>query len=130
MSSETERGESSLQTVILIPVVFLVAFMCFHVGSLMHQRHVAHVAVLRGAVVASGMTPSSEASSAARREVRRVVSDLGSHLAEEPHITYRDKGVIVTVKLRASTALSFLPSVVKSQTWRPMESFRLEQDRQ
>lgn len=125
-----ERAETTIQTVVLVPVVFLVAFMCFHIGSLLHQRHIAQVAAIRGATAASSMTQSADSSSQAIREITRVVTDLDSQLASAPRISYRNKGVQVTVSVKASTAVSFLPSTITAEVWRPIESFRLEQDRQ
>jgi Flp pilus assembly protein TadG len=124
-----ERGESSVQTVVLVPIVFLLAFMCFHIGSILHQTHVAQVAAIRGATIASALNQSAESNHQARLEVMRVVSDLDSELAFQPSIIFRDSGVQVKVTLKTSTALSFLPSTASAEAWRPFESFRLEQQR-
>lgn len=130
MSISTSRAEVSIQAVILVPVVLLVVAICFHIGALLHQGHIAQLAASRGAQVASGMSLSAEASHQARQEVQRVVNDLGSRLDSSPRVTYRNQGVEVTVKIRASAALSFLPSTASAQVWRPLETFRIEHERQ
>lgn len=124
-----ERGETSVQAVVLVPVVFLLAFMCFHIGSLMHQSHIAQVAAIRGAAVASSMNPGEDARRRAHNEIERVVSDLNSRLVRPPVISYRDSGVQVKVSLRASSAISFLASEADAMVWQPLETFQLEQYR-
>ena len=124
-----ERAETTIQTVVLVPIVFLLTLMCFHLGSLFHQSHIAELAAIRGASVASGLDISSQSSSQARLEIRRVVTELGSHLVSEPSISYENRGVQVTVRIRSSTALSFLPSVATAEVWQPMELFRDETQR-
>jgi len=128
-SKGVERAETTIQSVVLVPIVFLVAFMCFHLGSLFHQTHIAELAAIRGASIASGLDISARSSGQARLEIRRVISELGSHVASEPMISYKNQGVEVTVRLQASSAVSFLPSVATAQVWRPMESFRDETQR-
>jgi len=129
VSNGAERAETTIQSVVLVPIVFLVAFMCFHLGSLFHQTHIAELAAIRGASIASSLDISAHSSSQARLEIRRVVSELGSSVASEPIISYKNQGVEVTVRLQASTAISFLPSVATAHVWRPMESFRDETQR-
>lgn len=129
MSHTSERAETSVQTVALVPIVFLLVAMCFHVASLLHQRDVAQLAASRGAQVASGFVQSSTGVDQARREIETVVNELGSRLAGSPHVRYRDQGVAVTVNVQTAQALSFLPSVASAEVWRPLESFRLEPDR-
>ena len=124
-----ERAETTIQSVVLVPIVFLVAFMCFHLGSLFHQMHIAELAAIRGASIASGLDISAQSSSQARLEIKQVVSELGSRVVSEPMISYKNKGVEVTVRLRAISAISFLPSIATAQVWRPMESFRAETQR-
>jgi hypothetical protein len=125
----SERAETTIQSVVLVPVVFLVAFMCFHVGSFFHQKHIAQLAAIRGATVASSMPFSAESASQARVEVANVVDDLNSRLATTPAVSFRDRGVQVTVALKTSTAISFLPNVATAEVWKPLETFRNEQDR-
>lgn len=124
-----ERAETTIQTVVLVPIVFLIVFMCFHLGSTFHQSHIAQLAASRGASVASGLAQTDSSVLQARREIERVVSDLGSRLATQPVISYRDRGVEVRVTLTSSTAVSFLPATASADVWRPMESFRQEHDR-
>lgn len=128
-SKDSERAETTIQSVVLVPIVFLVAFMCFHLGSLFHQTHIAELAAIRGASIASGLDISSQSASQARLEIRRVVSELGSRIASEPIISYKNQGVEVTVQIQASSAISFLPTSASAQVWRPMESFRDETQR-
>lgn len=126
---KSERAETTIQSVVLVPVVFLITFMCFHVGSFFHQRHIAEVAAIRGATVASGLGISSLSANQARIEIERVVADLGSHLVSEPSVSYENRGVQVTVNLKASSVLSFLPSVASAEVWQPLELFRSQTER-
>ncbi len=124
-----DRGETSIQSVVLVPVVFLIAFMCFHVGSLLHQSHIAHVAAAMGAEVASSANGSKEIYVVTRHEVERVVRDLNSHLVRKPSISVEPEGVRVSVSVQASSAISFLPQSATASVWKPWETFRREQDR-
>lgn len=125
----SDRGETSIQTVVLVPIVFILVFMCFHVGVLLHHTHVAELAAIRGASVASSMDYSVDTRVRVLREVQRVVSDLNVTLQKNPEIHFRDDGVHVRVQVSSATALSFLPGVASAEAWRPWESFRREQDR-
>ena len=124
-----DRGETSLQTVVLVPVVFLLVFMCFHVGAIFHHTHVAELAALRGAAVASALTPSSDAQQRAVSEVQRVTRDLNSKLLESPEVIFRHDGVHVTVRVKVSGPVSFLPQIASAKAWTPWESFKQEQYR-
>ena len=126
----SDRGETSIQTVVLVPVVFVLVLMCFHVGVLMHQTNVAELAALRGASIASSMDYSADTQHRVLREVQQVVSDLNSTLQGTPEIDFRDGGVHVRVQIKSTAVLSFLPTLASADVWRPWESFRREQDRQ
>ena len=126
---QLERAETTVQSVVLVPVVFLLAFMCFHIGSLFHQAHIAQLAAVRGVTVASALEQSSQSVQQAQKEVERVAQDLGSQLVSTPEVNYRQQGVEVRVRIKASSAISFLPSIASAEVWRPLEQFRLEQNR-
>jgi hypothetical protein len=129
LTGQRERAETTIQSVVLVPVVFLLVFMCFHFGSLYHQTHIAQLAANRGATVGSAFAYSHESAKQAQSEAERVARELGSALTSIPEVSYRDQGLVVKVSLRTSTAISFLPSIATAEAWRPLESFRLEQDR-
>lgn len=124
-----DRGETSLQTVVLVPVVFLVVFMSFHVGAIFHNTHVAELAALRGAALASGLSPSLDAQQRAISEVQRVTADLNSTLLDPPNVSFRHDGVHVTVRLKVAGPISFLPQTATAKVWTPWETFKREQDR-
>lgn len=126
---ENNRGESSTQTVIVVPVVLTVLFLAVHLVILGHASHVAQVAAQRGAQVAAVSNGSINGFQQATQLSRNVVSELGGTLGSSPVIHRSEKTVGVTVHLVTQELVPFLPNSVYRTVWVAKEEFIREQDR-
>ncbi len=124
-----DRAETTIQAVILVPVVLLVVFMCFQVGAYFHQSHVAEFIASRGAEIASSHGVSADTRDSAVREMKRIAADLGSRLAHDPTISYEPSGVRVRVVLGVPAATPLLPTSTTAEVRHSYEAFIREQDR-
>lgn len=125
-----ERAETSLESVVLVPIVFLVVFMCFHLAALTHQGHVAMAVAVRGAEISGSSGNLDEARERAVSEMRQMANELGSRLSGTPGISYSSSSVIVTVEVMVSGAVPFLPRTVRATARQTLERFVLEQERE
>jgi hypothetical protein len=128
-SPGNDRGETSIQTVLLVPVILSILFVSVHAAVLGHAGQVASVAANRGAQLAASSNNSSESTFVIRQEVRRTVMDLGSQLRSEPQLSAYMGHVRVTVRIAVPRIVPFLPDVVARSASVPIERFIEEQDR-
>jgi hypothetical protein len=128
-SPGNDRGETSIQTVLLVPVILSILFVSVHAAVLGHAGQVASVAANRGAQLAASSNNSSESTFVIRQEVRRTVMDLGSQLRSEPQLSAHMGHVRVTVRIAVPRIVPFLPDVVARSASVPIERFIEEQDR-
>lgn len=128
-SPSNDRGETSIQTVLLVPVILLILFISVHAAALGHAGQVASVAANRGAQLAASSDVSSESTFLIRQEVRRTVTELGSQLRSEPQLSAYKGNVRVTVRIAVQRVVPFLPDVVSRSASAPLERFIEEQDR-
>jgi hypothetical protein len=123
-----DRGETSIQVVVLVPVMFAIFFLGVHVAALAHGAQVANVAATRGAQVAATST-SDMPSASVTQEVLQVVTELGSKLRMTPAISATADSVRVTVVLHVQSIVPFLPTSVTRSAIVSRERFILEQNR-
>ena len=124
-----DRGETSIQTVLLVPVILSLLFISVHAAALGHAGQVASVAANRGVQLAASSDDSSVSTFVIRQEVRRTVMDLGSRLQSEPLLSAYGGNARVTVRITVPRIVPFLPAVVSRSASAPMERFIEEQDR-
>jgi hypothetical protein len=124
-----DRGETSIQTVLLVPVILSLLFISVHAAALGHAGQVASVAANRGVQLAASSDDSSVSTFVIRQEVRRTVMDLGSRLQSEPLLSAYGGNARVTVRIAVPGIVPFLPAVVSRSATAPMERFIEEQDR-
>jgi|GEM_PF-1349777 len=129
MSRRHIRGETTVQVVLMVPVILLLLLVGVHVASYMHASNVANAAAKRGAQVAAGMPVSSGASSAATTSVTEMVRDLGSRLHQPPQVAMTQSLVTVAVQLRIGRLLPFLPDTVSRRGIARREVFMTEGER-
>lgn len=129
MSRRQARGETTVQVVLMVPVILLLLLVGVHVASYMHASNVANSAAKRGAQVAAGMPTSAGASSAAANSVSEMVRDLGSRLGSQPRVTVSQSYITVSVDVRIGRALPFLPETVTRRGTARREVFMTEGDR-
>jgi len=124
-----DRGETSIQTVLLVPVILSLLFISVHAAALGHAGQVASVAANRGVQLAASSDGSSMSTFVIRQEVRRTVMDLGSRLQSEPLFSAYGGNARVTVRIAVPGIVPFLPAVVSRSASAPLERFIEEQDR-
>ena len=113
------RGETSIQAVLLVPAVLGIFFIGVHVTALVHGAHVANAAAIRGAQIAAFSNSEGNDVVRAMNEMEQVVSDLGSQMYSSPSLSIGSKSVQVTVKVAIQSIVPFLPtSVTRSATER------------
>ena len=124
-----DRGETSIQTVLLVPVILSLFFVAVHAASLSHAGQIASVAANRGAQLAASSDGSSESASSIREGIQRTVLELGSQLSAEPQFSTYFGSAEVTVQISVPRVVPFLPDSVKRSASAPLEQFIKEQDR-
>jgi hypothetical protein len=123
------RGETSIQAVLLVPVVLGIFFIGVHVTALVHGAHVANAAAIRGAQIAAFSNSEGNDVVRAMNEMEQVVSDLGSRMYSAPSLSIGSKSVQATVKVATQSIVPFLPTSVTRSATVSREQFLTEQDR-
>jgi len=123
------RGDTTVQVVLLVPVIFVLLLVGVHIASFMHASNVANAAAKRGAQVAAGVPDSAQASLAATTSVSDMVQELGSTLRSAPTVSFSSSTVTVSVSLRINRLLPFLPDTVSRRGLARQENFRTEAQR-
>lgn len=129
-SPGNDRGETSIQTVLLVPVVLGILFVIVHAAALAHAGQVASLAANRGAQLAAASEGTSVSAFMVRQEVQRTVRDLGNILDSTPQLTSFRGNINVTVRVSVPRIVPFLPNFASRSATAPMERFIEEQDRQ
>ena len=123
------RGETSIQAVLLVPVVFGIFFLGAHAASLAYGSHVATIAASRGAQMTAAISGQGTEMVAALNEVEQVVRELGAHMNTPPKIRMDNESVTVNVTLDIQRIVPFLPTQVSRTAHVARERFVMEQDR-
>jgi hypothetical protein len=124
-----DRGETSVQAVLLVPVVLGLFFLATHAAVLAHGSHVANLVATRGAQLSATGTVLGFQKTAALNEMEQVVIDLGSHMSQPPIIYLGESMVVVSVTIDVQKIVPFLPSTVTRTARMSREQFIREQDR-
>lgn len=124
-----DRGETSIQTVLLVPVILSLFFVAVHAAALSHAGQIASVAANRGAQMAASSDGSSASASAIREGIQRTVLELGSQMSSESQFSTYSGSVEVTVRISVPRVVPFLPNTVKRSASAPLEQFIEEQNR-
>ena len=124
-----DRGETSIQAVLIVPIVLGIFFLGVHATALAHGSHIAGAAAIRGAQVAAFSGTTGNDVVKALSEVEKVVTDLGTHMSVAPAIRIENKTVTVTVSVEVQSVVPFLPRSVSRTATVSREQFLQEQDR-
>ena len=127
--SKHDRGETSTQTVIIVPVILMVLFVGVHLAILGHATHVAQLAAQRGAHIAASANGSVGEIQRAVQQASEVAHELGAHLASPPTLQWNGRTVGLTVHLVTQRLVPFLPTEVSRTVWMAQEAFLKEQER-
>lgn len=123
------RGETSIQAVLLIPVVFGILFIGAHAAALAYGSHVATIAASRGAQMTAAVSAQGREMVVALNEVEQVVRELGARMNASPAVRIDSKSVTVSVTLETQRIVPFLPTQVSRTAHVARERFIMEQDR-
>jgi hypothetical protein len=124
-----DRGETSIQVVLLVPIILSMFFVCVHAAALSHGGQVATLAATRGAQLSAASTGTLLSQTVVESEIQRTVREMGSTLESQPQFSsYRDN-VRVTVRISIPGIIPFLPTSVSRSVTVPLEQFIEEQDR-
>lgn len=124
-----ERGETTAQLAVLVPIVFAVFLVGVHLASYAYASHVANVAALRGAQRASAQATTAVGIVAGLSEIERVTHELGSTLVVAPRVMLEGDSVRAQVSLKVAKVVPFLPHIVTRTAWAAREDFLRSQDR-
>lgn len=124
-----DRGETSIQAVLLVPVVLGIFFLGVHATALAHGAHVANAAAIRGAQIAAFSTSDGNDVVRAMNEMERVVTDLGYEMTNAPLLQIGSKSIRTTVTLAVQSIVPFLPTSVTRSATVSREEFLMEQER-
>ena len=126
MATSRDRGETTTQIVVLVPVLMLLVLLVVQAALWYHTANVAQAGAARGA--AAGSPALASAGSAADAAVR-TVSENGGHLAGQPIVVVGDRTVQVSVSLAVPQVVPFFPRVVTRVQLEPRERFIPEDQR-
>lgn len=124
-----ERGETSIQSVLVFPVLLTILFMGVHVAAYARGSQVAGVAATRGAQVAASRGNDADGAWATLRQIDEIVADLGFETVASPRIEIDARAARVTVSLPIERIVPFLPGTVTRSAEVPREIFLRQQDR-
>lgn len=125
----SDRGEVSMQTLIVLPVTLTVLLVGIHFVQLIHGGHVAVAAASRGAHVASTVQNDGSGAGSVFEVVRSMARDLGSTLEGAPVVEMDADSVTVTVGVVFDGAVPFLPAHIRRSVTVPRERFMTEDER-
>lgn len=117
------RGDVSVETALLMPVVMGVIMLLVHFAAALHGAHVAEVAALRGAQTASRSVDRSTGTTVALHEMDSTVRDLQGRPADSMTLTIEGGKVRATVTLRYRGAVPWMTSRVTRTAIAPLEEF-------
>lgn len=121
-----ERGETSAETVIVVPVVFAVLMIAVHAAAFLHGAHVAAVAASRGAAAGAVRGGTSEEAVAV---ASATVVSLSSRTAREPVALVDGEWIEVSVWIDVPPIAPFLPRTAVRSVREPLERYRYEDER-
>lgn len=124
-----DRGETSTQAVLIVPVVLSLLFVSAHLAVLSHASHIAQLAAQRGAQTAATADGSTEIMQLAQVQSQRTVADMGGHVVGLPRVISAPRIMGMTVELSVNGIVPFLPTHVTRTAWVSKEEFLMEQDR-
>jgi hypothetical protein len=121
-----ERGETSAETVIAVPVVFAVLMVAVHATAFLHAAQVASVAASRGAAAGAVRDGSAEEAVAV---ASATVAGLSSRTAREPVAVVAGEWIEVSVWIDVPAIAPFLPRTAVRSVREPLERYRYEDER-
>lgn len=126
-TTDSARGETSAQTVIILPVLLLLLWVGVHSALLLHSANVASAVADVVARRAAALGGADEAELGGLAET--TADELGAEMMISPRVRYGGDSVTVTVTLRGPTLVPFLPDRVSRASTAPIERFLTAEER-
>lgn len=124
-----DRGETTTQMVVIVPVIITLLFLIVHIAVLSHASHVAQVAALRGAQIAASANGSVDELGRAIQQSQRIAREMGATITSRPQLKWGERSVGMAVRVTTQSVVPFLPHEVERIVWVAEEKFILEQNR-
>ena len=121
-----DRGETSIETVLAVPVVFGILMLGVHASLWWHGAHVATAVAAHGA--AAGARYSGGAAAAIDVAVR-AAAGLSGRVVGTPQAVVAGDEVVVTVRVAVPRLTPLLPAEVVRAAREPVERFVPEPER-
>jgi len=126
MMAQTDAGEATAQTVVVVPVVLLVLWLAIQATVFLHGANVASAAANEGAAVASRYGSSM---GAGERAIERTLTALGSRTKGTWVVKKSGRTIVATVRLRLPRIVPFFPLIVSRSAHESIEMFIPEDQR-
>ena len=121
-----DRGETTTQVLLGVPVVFTLLLMAIQGAVLFHTANVASVAAAQsaaaGAAVDGGILPALD-------RAARTIAELSGQSYSLPQAVITTNEVVVTVRLRVPKVAPFFTFTVTRVAHEPLERYISEIDR-
>lgn len=121
-----DRGETSIETVLAVPVVFGILMLGVHASLWWHGAHVATAVAAHGA--AAGARYGGGAAAAIDVAVR-AAAGLSGRVVGTPRAEVSDDEMVVTVRVAVPRLTPLLPAEVVRVAREPIERFVPEPER-
>ena len=128
--SQRDKGETSAQVVLVVPVIILVLMLAIQAGLYFHTSNVAGAAAAQGATAASSVNiTSSVAVQLGQSSANNFVTAAGAQLFATPLVVVSAGMVSVTVQVKVPRIIPFFSSSVGRSVIEPLERFTFEVNR-
>jgi len=129
-SSQRDKGETSAQVVLVVPVIILILMLAIQAGLYFHTSNVAGAAAAQGATAASSVNmTSSVAVQQGQSSASNFVMAAGAQLFATPLVVISAGMVSVTVQVKVPRIIPFFSSSVGRSVIEPLERFTFEVNR-
>lgn len=118
---ERDRGSSTVELVILVPLLVLLVLVSLHTVMYFYSSHVAEAAASKGAVAGAAPPSAGGSPARARDAAQAFVADVNSHLVGAPQVVVVGGEVWVTVEVDVPDIVPFLHSSVTRTAVEPLE---------
>jgi Flp pilus assembly protein TadG len=118
--SRVDRGEISIETVILVPVVIFIVLIVMQAAVVMHGANAANHTAAQGAMTAARHGATEDHAVVA---VAAAADSLGARLAAPPSIVTSTDRVTVRVSVRLPQAVPIFAAEISREVSVPRERF-------
>lgn len=126
---ENHRGETSAETAVLAPVLFVIVFSVVQLASYWMASQTAIAAATRGARAASMVTNDRDSVRAGLAAVEQTITELRGELSAPPVVAFHGRNVRVKVQVATAAIVPFITHTVHRTIDMPREEYVHEKDR-